>query len=316
MQLMKNKIIGSMVLIAICMIGATTVNAGAASASKVVTAVRKAVTIVNVGKKAETVIDGAKAVKNGKKIYRAADFAKDAVRIGKGMIGKLSDGIADDIVDECAKLINTGKPGGLDEIGKILAKRYNNPLLTAREREILLNDAYLRIAKKAGRITAEEADDAFRLLNDCDGLHSLVRKCCTMNVNQAAGHLYEFKQAVAFQKKGFNVIGIGIKYSDGLKSAPTDLDLLVKKGNRIFLVESKHYTTGFGSPDVIRADADSLVNLKAFLGTELGGSSNITPIFTFVAEPRPLLAKQLQMKGIPYFVGESGDLVDALAAIY
>ena len=112
------------------------------------------------------------------------------------------------------------------------------------------------------------------------------------------------------------MIGIGIKYSDGIKSAQTDLDLLVRKGNRVFLVESKHYTSGFGAPDVIRADADSLINLKAYLGTELGGSSNITPIFTFVAEPKPLLAKQLQMKGIPYFVGESEDLVEALAAIY
>ena len=312
---MNTKILCRIALTAICMAVATTADAGPAAAAKVATAVRNAAAIAKAGKKAETIIDGAKALKDGKKIYRAADIAKDAVRIGKGMLGKLTDGVADDVVEECVKLIKSGKPGALGEVRLILGKVFKNPNLTARERDLLLNDAYLRIAQKAGRISAQEADDAFRLLKDSEGLHALVRKCCTMNMNQAAGHLYEFRQAVAFQKKGFNVIGIGIKYSDGLKSAPTDLDLLVQKGNRIFLVESKHYTTGFGAPDVIRADADSLVNLKAFLGTELGGSKNITPIFTFVAEPKPLLAKQLQMKGIPYLVGESEELVEALAAI-
>lgn len=306
----------SVVLATICTVVSTTVDAGPASAAKVATAVRKAASIVKAGNKAETIIDGAKAVKNGKKIYRAADLAKDTVRLGKGMLGKLTDGVADDIIEQCAKLVKSEKPGALNEIGSILGKIFSNPNLTVRERELLLNDAWLRIAQKAGQISAEEADDAFRLLKDCEGLHALVRKCCSMNVNQAAGHLYEFRQAVAFQKKGFNVIGVGVKYSDGLKSAPTDLDLLVQKGNRIFLVESKHYTSGFGAPDVIRADAESLVNLKAFLGTEFGGSSNITPIFTFVAEPNPLLAKQLQAKGIPYFVGNSNELVETLAAIY
>ena len=313
---MNAKILCRIALTAICMAVATTADAGPAAAAKVATAVRNAAAIAKAGKKAETIIiDGAKAVKNGKKIYRAADIVKDSVRIGKGMLGKLTDGVADDVVEECVKLVKSGKPGVLDEVGSILGKVFKNPNLTARERDLLLNDAYLRIAQKAGRISAQEADDAFRLLKDSEGLHALVRKCCTMNMNQAAGHLYEFRQAVAFQKNGFNVIGIGIKYSDGLKSAPTDLDLLVQQGNRIFLVESKHYTTGFGAPDVIRADADSLVNLKAFLGTELGGYKNITPIFTFVAQPKPLLTKQLQTKGIQYLVGESEELVEALAAI-
>jgi len=303
-------------LAAFCMFVPAAADAGPASAVKVVSAVRKAAAIAKAGKKADTVIDGAKAVKNGKKIYRAADLAKDSVRLGKGMLGKLADGVADDVVEECAKLVKSGKPGSLDDVGAILGRLLSNPNLTARERDILLNDAYIRIAQKAGRLSVGEADDAFRLLKDCEGLHTLVRKCCSMNVNQAAGHLYELKQAIAFKKNGFDVIGLGIKYSDGLKSAPTDLDLLVRKGKRLFLVESKHYTSGFGAPDVIRADADSLINLKAALGAELGGSSNITPIFTFVSEPTPLLAKQLKLKGIPYLVGESDELVEALAAIY
>lgn len=291
------------------------VDAGPVAAVKVVSAIRKSSALIKAGKKADRIIDGANAVRKGRKVYRAIDIAQDSVRLGKGMLGKLADGVADDVVEECAKLVRSGKAGSLDEIGAILGKIFKNPSLTAKERDLLLNDAYLRIAQKAGRISAEEADDAFRLLKDADGLHALVRKCCTMNVNQAAGHLYELKQAVAFEKNGFKVVGLGIKYSDGIKSAQTDLDLLVRKGNRLFLVESKHYTSGTGIPDVIRADADSLINLKAFLGTELGGSAKITPIFTFVTEPSPLLAKQLEMKGISYLVGESSEVVEALSAI-
>ncbi len=306
-----------MVIAAACCLAASLAYAGPATAVKVVEAARRAAKMARVAKAGDRLlIDGSKAIKNGKKIYRAADLAKDSVRIGKGMLGKLVDGIEDDILEEMAKQLKSMKPGSLEEVGKTLGKILNNPGLTPKARDLILNDAYLRLAQKVGRISAEEADDAFRLLKDADGLHALVRKCCSMNPSQAAGHLFEFRQALSFEKKGFNVLGVGIKYSDGLKAAQTDLDLLVRKGDRLFLVESKHYTTGLGAPDVIRADADSLINLKAFLGTELGGSTKITPIFTFVSEPSKLLAKQLQAKGIPYFVGESDELVAALAALY
>lgn len=312
---MKSKLLGRIALIAFCITIFIPIYAGSALADMVVSAVRRADTLANMEELPKSIIDGKNAIKNGRKMFYSADIAQDSIQIGKAMLGKLADSVDDDVIEVCAKFVKSGRQS-LDDVGAIIGEIFKRQKLAARERALLLNDAYLRIAQKAGRITAEDADDAFRLLKDSEGLHALVRKCCTKNVNQAAGHLYEFQQAVAFARKGFKVVGVGLKYFDGIKSAKTDLDLLVKKGNRIFLIESKHYTFGTGIPDVIRADADSLIKLKDCLGRELGGSASITPLFTFVVEPRPLLAKQLQMKGIPYFVGESEDVVAALSATY
>lgn len=293
--------------------------ASPATAVKVVSLAKKAATASKVAKSAKTadrVIDASMAVKNGKKVYAAKDLIEAGVKIGKGMLGKVANGVGDDVVEECAKVIGMNRPGGVGEVGEIIGKCISKMNLPTAERELILNDAYLRIAAKAGRLTGEEADDAFRLLRDAEGLHALIRKCCSSSPSQAAGHLFEFRQALSFQKQGFDVLGLGVKYSDGLKHAQTDLDLLIRKGNRLFLVESKHYKSAVPAPDMIRADADSLISLRTCLEGELGDSAKVTPVFTFVAQPGKLLGKQLEAKGIPYFVGESDDLVATMAALY
>ena len=71
---------------------------GAASAGKVAVLVRKAAQVLKMAKKADKVVDGAEAVKDGRKIYRALDVLADGVRIGKGMLGKLADSVSDDII--------------------------------------------------------------------------------------------------------------------------------------------------------------------------------------------------------------------------
>ncbi len=95
----------------------------------------------------------------------------------------------------------------------------------------------------------------------------------------------------------------------------TDLDLLMQKGRRIFLVESKHYTTGMGDPIVIRSDADSLLQLRHYLESTFGSAVDVKPIFTFVSEPSTLLSKQLEHKGVQYLVGDAEYVAQVLSAL-
>ncbi len=155
--------------------------AGPAAAVKVVEAVRGAAKVAKAAKKIDRVVDGASAVRRGRKVYRAFDVLADGVKLGKGMLGKLADSVPDDVIKECVRIIRVKGPGSLDDVGKVLGKYFANPKMTDLERNILLNDAFLRIARDVGRITATEADDAFRLLRDTRGVHALVRKCCSSN---------------------------------------------------------------------------------------------------------------------------------------
>ena len=288
-----------------------------AFAPKALEAIRNCIRLEKIRKTGEIVVDGAKALKNGEKVYRAVDLAKDSVHIGEGMLGKLADGVADDVVKECAKRIRERIGGGGKFIDDVIPKS-----MDGKARNLLLSDAYLRSLKEAGKLSAEEADEAFRLLKDTEGLSGLVRKCCSANKTVTGSH-YELRQALAFRKKGFDVIGVGIKYSDGIKSRPPDLDILVRKGKDLFLVESKHYTDSniwrekpSKMVDYISKTADGLSNLKAFLNSELGGTLNARPIFTFVKEPPADVRENLLKKGIPCFVGKAEDIAELLAVIH
>lgn len=307
-------------LMAFCIVAPMCLGAvSPASASKVVEVIRNFIRFEKI-RKTGMVIDGTKALKNGEKVYRAADVAKEAVRVGKGMLGKMADSVADDVIKECTEYV--GKKDGVIEIDKILKKAVNASM-TAKERSLLLNDAWLRIARKAEKITtitAKDADDAFQLLKDTEQLHVLVRKCCYATTTRT-GFQFEFRQALAFRKKGFDVIGVSINYS--VKSGQSDLDLLVKKGKDLFLVESKHYTGAqIWEPKpkpnavTILEKADGLLNLKEFLNSEFGGTFNVKPIFTFLKNPPADVRENLLKKGIPCLVGEADELAELLAVMY
>ena len=263
-------------------------------------------------KAADKVIDGAKAVKKGKKLYKAGDVAADVLKYGKGMLGKLADGLADDVVEQCAKLVKEG--AYMDDIAAIITKAVQERKLTDAAADIFLDDAFLRIAAKAGRITMEEADDAFHLLKGTPGLHALLRKCCSMNVAQHSGHLAEFRQALALKKKGFDIVGIGMKYHDPLKAADTDLDLLIRKGKKIFVLESKKYEAGYLKADMINGDAQSIRALSDYING-LNQGLEATPVLTINYEPSQLILKLLEQKGVKYVVGDEAEIAERLAAI-
>ena len=298
-----------------CVFATALVDAGLESvgvkAPKVISVIRK---FMN-GTKApiRKIINGADAVKDGKKLYRAIDLADNSIGIGKGMLGKLADGVSDDVVEKCVKLVKENK-GVKGELSRILEEAVvKSANLKGAVRDVFLSDAYLRIAQKAGRISMEEADDAFRLLKNTEGLHVAARRLCSASKPDYVGHLYELRQAIAFQKKRFEVLGLDIIYADGVKGSPLDLDMLMRKGKQVFLVESKH--SGSVNPEVIRTDAGSLIKLKAFLKAELGDSAEITPIFTFGRKPTPDIIKKLEDKGVDYLVGTAEELAEILSAL-
>ena len=258
-------------------------------------------------KAADKMIDGTKAVKKGKKLYKAADVAADTMKFGKGMLGKLADGLADD-----AKLVKDN--AYMDEILAIISNAVQERQLTGAAADIFLDDAFLRIAAKAGRITMEEADDAFFLLKGTPGLHALLRKCCSMNVAQHSGHIAEFRQALALKKKGFDIVGLGLKYHDPMKATDTDLDILVRKGKKIFVLESKKYEVGYLKADMINGDAQSIRTLSDYLNS-LNQGLEATPVLTINYEPSQLIIKLLEQKGVKYVVGDEAEIAESLAAI-
>lgn len=307
-----------------CVFATVMVDAGLGSvgvaAPKVISVIRKFMSGTKMP--IRKIINGADAVKDGKKLYRAIDLVDDSIGLGKGLLGKLADGVSDDVVEECATLVRS-RGVGVNVIRDKIQAITKSVKLSQGERDLLENDAYLRILQRAGRISAEEADDAFRLLKGTEDFPKFLSHCCSKN-KTVTGSIYEFRQALAFRKRGFDV-ALDLHYAVGAKSGRPDLDLLVKKGKSLFLIETKHFTSPMmwnetiGNPGMVPEvlkKSDRLLNLKAYLNSEFGESLNIKPIFTFLNEPPPDLARQLIKRETPYFVGEAEKLAEILSALH
>lgn len=184
------------------------------------------------------------------KAYRATKtwfgFADEAANASKfRTLGKLPGAVSNSQIDELAKL-------PVEEAGKRIGK-----LKLGAE---LLEDTYLRILVKQGKISSSYADELLENLNGVDGFTTTMRKVSSANPAQVSGHLYELGIANEAAKGGFKVVAIGKKFSDPAKRGLTDLDLVISKGGKNYLIEAKSYTdVTMSSLPNFRADMDSLI---------------------------------------------------------
>ena len=161
---------------------------------------------------------------------------------------------------------------GTAKVGKELSK-FNLP-------DDVLEDTLLRIAIDQKKITREEAEGIFSTLSGVPGFRTTLRKVIGNSDVGTSGHLNELKIADTAAMNGFKVLGIGEKFIDGLKKAPTDIDILLGKGGKIFAIEAKNYASTTKIPmDKIEADLDTLVMYKQ------NNSNNMVPIFTVTNKP-------------------------------
>lgn len=209
-------------------------------------------------------------------------------------ITKSSKALPEEEILRLSKLSNEVE--GTVKVGKELGK-LNLP-------NEVLEDAFMRIAIHQNKISRTEADEMFSKLSQTEGFRSTLRKIIGNSDIVTAGHLNELRLANAATSHGFKVVSIGAKFDDPAKKALTDIDLILKKGNKTFIIEAKHYAETTKIPlDSYRADLDTLIAYK-------GKDNSIIPVFTFTNKPTdPQYLKSLQSeadkRGVQLIFGEA-----------
>lgn len=194
---------------------------------------------------------------------------------------------------EIVKLANICKnERGLEEVGQILGK--------GKYADNILEDAYLRIALTNEKIPPAVASEAFEKLSGTPGFRTVLRKINSASASQAKGHMQELMIALESEKRGLKVAALGLKYSDGIKQAETDVDVILTTLNKSYAIESKAYA-GDVPLDMVRADAKSL---EIFC-------SNVkytVPVFCFQNKPSVAVEKILQKYEIKSLYGTSEEI--------
>ncbi len=193
---------------------------------------------------------------------------------------------------------------GTKKVGKELGK-LNLP-------DDALEDAFIRIAIYQKKLTREASEKMFSRLSGVPGFRSTLRKVIGNSSVGTAGHLNELKIADAASVNSFKVLGIGEKFRDGLKNAPTDIDVLLEKGGKLFAIEAKSYASTTKLPmDKFRGDLDSLVAYKNMNG------NNVIPVFTITNKPNDLrylkmLHHESNKRGIQLIFGKPQEQVEQI----
>lgn len=144
----------------------------------------------------------------------------------------------------------------------------------------VLEDTFMRIAIHQKKITRKDAEGMFSKLSGTPGFRSTLRKIIGNSNVGTVGHLNELRIADAASMHSFKVLGIGEKFIDGKKEAPTDIDIVLEKGGNIFAIEAKSYASKTKIPmDKYRADLDTLVMYKS------KHSNKVIPVFTITNIP-------------------------------
>jgi len=222
-------------------------------------------------------------------------------------LSKSSKALPDDEIIKLSKL--SDEVNGTGKLGKELGK-LNLP-------NDVLEDTFMRIALHQGKVTRKEAEGMFARLGDTPGFRSTLRKIIGNNAAVTNGHLNELRIADSASMSGFNVLGIGEKFTDGLKRAPTDIDVVLERGGKHFAIEAKDYApTKQISMDQYRADLDTLVEYKKT------NSQRVIPIFAMTNKPDghylKILKDEADKRGVELIFGEPQGLVEQtkiLAAI-
>jgi hypothetical protein len=216
---------------------------------------------------------------------------KAIINIAK--ISKSSKALPDDEIIRFAKLAS--EANGTKRVGQTLGK-LNLP-------NDVLEDIYMRIAIQQHKMSRKEAEAMFTRLTGTQGFRTTLGKVIGNNPAGTAGHLNELRIADNATMHGFKVSGIGQKFVDGIKKAPTDIDIVLKKGNKTFAVEAKNYSSTTKISMVkYRADLDTLVQYR-----KVNSSDNVVPVFSFTHQPSPQHIKMLQYeadkRGVQFIVG-------------
>lgn len=235
------------------------------------------------GVAATRVVEGAEVAIRGAKVAKAT----------RGL-GAIAGALPETEIAELAA--RCGKVGGLDEVGQILGRKLLN--------DSQLEDAFLRMAVKNGRLNMAEAEKVFTELAGTPGLRTLARKVNSVSDVQARGHLQEMLIGLRSKERGMEVQEFGKRFDDGVKGAPTDIDVVLSRAGKRLAIESKAYEAEVPM-DVVRADS---VSLRAFCQSNPG----TRPAFCFRNAPSRAIQKELQRREIECVAGDPEEIAAQL----
>lgn len=206
-------------------------------------------------------------------LSEAQAFLGPTAKAAWGPLSKSVSALSNEVVENLSRMIKG--TGDVTKVKKIIGDKKLPPEAIA--------DAYTRIAIQRGNISRAEAEVMFKNLHGVEGFGSTMSKIIGVNPAGTRGHLNELRIANSAAEHGFKVEGIGIKYSDGIKKSPTDLDILISKNGKKFPIEAKDYDNLALSDlsNTMRPDMDSLVAYKNMQPSP----GNIHPVFTITNQP-------------------------------
>lgn len=202
-------------------------------------------------------------------------------------LGKIEGALPETQIDELARMIQ--KTGDLKQV-KTLIGKMNLP-------ETVLEDTYMRIALAQRKLDKVEAEKMFTNLSGVPGFRHNLSVISGVAEAGTKGALHELRVANQAKEYGFDVLSIRKLFDDGIKSHTTDIDLLLKKGERTFVIESKAYDS-VPNTEKMLGDAQTLLEYAKQAKNE-----KVTPVFLFTNEPSQTLRTLLQNKGVQIIVG-------------
>jgi hypothetical protein len=103
------------------------------------------------------------------------------------------------------------------------------------------SDALTRLAVARGVMTRDEGVDMYRRLVSVPGYDGTVSRLLWNNDAVVRGAAQELRLARNLSARGVKVLKLEDKFDDGLKAAPTDIDVVVRKVDTDLPIEVKDY---------------------------------------------------------------------------
>lgn len=234
-----------------------------------------------------------------KKISEFGEYFARTFKITK--LSKSKKVLSDDEIIRLSKI--SDEANGSVKIGKELSK-----LGLPND---VLEDTFMRIAIYQRKFTRIEAEGMFSRLSGTPGFSTTLRKIIGNNAVGSVGHLNELKIADTASMHRFSVLKIGEPFDDGLKKAPTDIDIILRKVEKYYAIEAKDYASTTPIPmDMFRADLDTLVMYR-----QKNPKKNIIPILAITNKPDDLrylilLKHETKKRGVQLVIGSPQGVIE------
>ncbi|AEG31319.1 nuclease-related domain-containing protein [Thiomicrospira cyclica] len=181
-----------------------------------------------------------------------------------------------------AELKNPARPLYLngESYAEVAAKRIGALQLSNSERERLFIE--IIVLQKSNHLSKREAQELYDNLKGVEGFATALRKVAGASFNQSKGHLAEIRLANEAKKNGFNVQAIGKSFRGDPNKNVTDIDLILTKNNKTYLLEVKDYARA-APPNldtIVRPDMETLKFFQQSLNT-----SDTVKIFYMTHKP-------------------------------